>query len=504
MSSLFLLLAIIGTLILPGCSNKSKLPTSSYEKVQFAFNGVEKSFKKLPSASSAEYGEIRFLSSRNTAESALSEETPAVVFLADSQGNNPLDLIESMYTPGDSQGDIIDDLEYDQPPMIQFQCLKYILEKFGSNYSFGTKYYDDISGDVYVDLETGFEDTEHNEANKYKYRIRFSICIDIDKNDLITAQVGFDITLTKGQESINTHWYVEMTLDYNMISVSPYYELLMLTVNDEDELTYKELAKTYEYDYVKVEKGNIIEWRKFVFEADRTVKLDAAHPTLDSYLEEGIRYSADTVKWYKDHDLRKKTDHDSEASIAKAFFALGLNSTEIDSTKFVVKSGQQTAIISNFYKTVCQKFGKDVAYKLLCRNEEDRKNDNRPVRIAAFLDGYDEEYSTMVVYHDMTGAEFLTVGQELADLPTLPAPSFYYITKDGEKGERITDFSGAQFDFYEFNQDPTQSVPSVSLDYNGFTTSSMQNILEMCNYQARLVLTIGGLTLQAVIYYSPN
>ena len=105
---------------------------------------------------------------------------------------------------------MIDELEYDQPPMIQFQCLKSVLEKIGSDFSFGVKYYDDMTGEVFFDPETGRDmngislDATRNQY-KYDYLFRLSLRIGIDENDDIKADVSFDIRLTRENEEINTH-----------------------------------------------------------------------------------------------------------------------------------------------------------------------------------------------------------------------------------------------------------------------------------------------------------
>ncbi|HBF86908.1 MAG TPA: hypothetical protein DDW54_04430, partial [Clostridiales bacterium] len=112
-----------------------KLPESAREKVSFAFNGVEKSFS-------------------DSAKTANAAALPTV-YADENAFDSALQTIKNLYTAGDDQGDIIEDLEYDQPPMIQFQCLKAVFDKVGEGYSFGVKYYAEITGDVYFDMATG-------------------------------------------------------------------------------------------------------------------------------------------------------------------------------------------------------------------------------------------------------------------------------------------------------------------------------------------------------------
>ena len=68
------------------------------------------------------------------------------------KNESAFDAIDRLYTSSDNQGDVIDELEYDQPPMIQFQYLKSALEKIGTGFEFGTKYYYDIQNTVYYDI----------------------------------------------------------------------------------------------------------------------------------------------------------------------------------------------------------------------------------------------------------------------------------------------------------------------------------------------------------------
>ena len=186
LSAILILSAVFA---LSACGKKDKLPTTDYEKVAFAFKGVEKSFKTVGNKSAAD------------------AETFAVKRLLAGSGD-PLSTIRSVYTSGDSQGDVINDLEYTQPPMIQFQCLKAVLEKIGKGFEFGAKYYDDITGEVFVDVATGRDMSDDANKNDYKYdyTFRLALQIDIDEADLIKADVSFDIRLVRGNEDVSTIW----------------------------------------------------------------------------------------------------------------------------------------------------------------------------------------------------------------------------------------------------------------------------------------------------------
>ena len=194
----FLITTLVGFLgiSLIGCN--AKLPTTQYEKVKFAFNGVEKSFKNKKAAKAAILMPKAKLGGSNT--------------------SHGLDIIYSYFRDDDIQDNFLEEVEYNQPPMVQFQYLKKVLEKVGSGYEFGNKYYDTINGEMYLDVETGFK----KEGDQYKYNYTFTLGMDIniDDNDLITADISFDIKLNKGNEEYNTKWYVAIELDYDMANNS--------------------------------------------------------------------------------------------------------------------------------------------------------------------------------------------------------------------------------------------------------------------------------------------
>ena len=102
----------LGAIALTSCGDD--LPSSSYEKVQFAFNGVEKSLKSIKLSSN----EV------NTNESNYIKSN--IGLMAAKVNVDAYSAIENLYEDSDSQGDKIDELEYNQPPMIQFQYLKAI------------------------------------------------------------------------------------------------------------------------------------------------------------------------------------------------------------------------------------------------------------------------------------------------------------------------------------------------------------------------------------------
>ncbi|MBP5446361.1 MAG: hypothetical protein J6Y28_09340 [Acholeplasmatales bacterium] len=341
--------------MIAGCKKKTKLPTTDYEKVKYAFNGVEKSFKKPKTLDNSNDDLLKLLSFNPT--------------------QNDLNSIKNIYTTGDNQGDVIDELEYYAPPMIQFQCLKKVLEKIGEDYSFGTKYYDQIDGTAYIDLETGTDKSKESNKESYALTYEFILSIDIiiNDNNLINADVSFDITATQNNKNYHTLWYVSLILDYDMEESSPNYTLTMLTNNDEKEVVYRN-GYTYEYDYVEVVDSKIKEWRKFCFESSEKLVKDSMHTSFDDYANiDGIEYDSGTCKWYYNNELHKITKKNAikNKQVADIYYRIGLNSTDLDGTNFINKQGTKNSVIKTIYTEFSDLFKKDIIYSLLVDGEHD-------------------------------------------------------------------------------------------------------------------------------------
>ncbi len=432
---LLLLLAAVVTLstvlALSACGKKDKLPTTDYDKVAFAFKGVEKSFKTGGS------------------KSADNAEIYAVKRLLAGDGD-PLSTIRGVYSTGDSQGDVIDDLEYTQPPMIQFQCLKAVLEKIGKGFEFGAKYYDDITGEVFVDVATGRDMSDDANKNDYKYdyTFRLALRIDIDEADLIKADVSFDIRLVRGNEDVNMIWYVKMILDYDMTSTTPIYTLTMWTANDERQLAFRG-NYTYEYDYVDMKAAGINEWRKFVLEPDTKLVKDANHQSFETYRNEGVVYNADTCKWYADKDLKKITRYDENkgAIIADAFYAFGLNSTNIDGTAFLSENGIQSDTITSAYRDFSEIFKKDVIYSLVSEKEDDHGENGGhgdAVGISVMTEE-GEAWSARNIERDCTLSALLSGYGPWGQGIGIVRPVIWTVDENGNRIERLENFTDYDF-----------------------------------------------------------
>ena len=408
------------------------LPTTKYEKVAFAFNGVEKSLKDIELDSNIEYTNkenIKLLSATNL--------------------TNGLNTLDGIYTSGDSLGDIIDDLEYTQPPMIQFQCLKYVLEAVGKSYEFGTKYYNDMTGVMYFDMVDGFKKAQSNEY-KYDYLIRIALSITINDNDLINADVSFDITLSKDGKTFGTTWYVNMELDYDMENKTPNYTLAMYTANEQEALTFKE-GYTYEYDYVNVIDNKINEWRKFCLESTKKLVKDSNHNSINSYLnEECFDYDASTAKWYKNNNLRKITQMTNEKKIqvANVFYNdIGLNNTDIDGSVYRSKNGLEIDAIKDLYSEMTRLFKDDVIYSLVCRNEDDNKDkgnngQDHVIRIVARANNQDSFFENHVINGDPKLSDLFTNSSYWS---SNSYPEIYIIWSENEREEKNSDLSKLTF-----------------------------------------------------------
>ncbi len=320
-------------------------PTTKYEKVKTALSGVEASFQY------ASYHQLNAPKVRRSDEQGLAD-------------------LFALFTSSDIQGTSIEDLSYDQPPMIQFQYLKKVIETVGESYSFGEKYYDTITGSVYVDMETGYE--AEGEENKYNYTFVLALEVDINNNDLITADVSFDITLAKNENRYTSKWYVSMLLDYDMEKQLPNYSLKMITDNDEKNLSYRD-EHVYEYDYVEMKDSSIKEWRKFCLSASERLERNQAHPTFESYVDE-IEYNVDCFAWYKNGYFYKNNNLKDEKRLAFGeglFSGLCLNSTDINPEAFFNKEGTVNSKIKTIYNQFSQIYGKDIIYDLVTREEDE-------------------------------------------------------------------------------------------------------------------------------------
>lgn len=441
------------------------LPSSSYEKVQFAFNGVEKSLKSVKLSSD----EINFNKSNYSKSN--------IVLMAAKVNADAYSVIENLYEDSDSQGDIIDELEYNQPPMIQFQYLKAILDDTGSDFEFGTKYYSNITNSIYYDIETGKKKANTETNYKWDYDFKLALEINIDSNDLITCDVSFDVKLTKGSTEYNMDWYVGMELDYDMYDKNPNYKLNMLT----DDKNIKGEC-ILENDYVEVKNSKITEWRKFVLESDRKVVKDSSHPNFDSYINEGIEYTVGHLKWYKNSNLRKLMDNkgNNKRIAANALFNAGLNVTDINGAAFTNKNGTENDKIKTFYNEFSRISGSDIIYSLLPDDDKDPEKDKtKPAGIIVMLDENTSFGTQNYIVKNVSMNELFTDSEawknQAQDKYILP--KIYYTNADGEILDRITDLTPFRYYIVKGNTESLVSNGSLIADiYQQFDKPEMVDI----------------------------
>ena len=339
------------------CSCSGSTPQSSdsdYAKVKKAFDGVESSFKSTQQANLAR------LAPRYAINEGPSSSLQAIDELIQSTGEN--------------RGDTIDDLKYGQPPMIQFQCLKNVFEATGESFKFSNKYYDTINGDLYFDLNTG-EAKSSEDGEEYHYTYNFELGLGVMfSDDLITADISFDIGINQGNDHYNVSWFVKMYLDYDFDAESPTYTLLMLSENEKMDLPFH-LGVTYEYDYVKVNSNKINEWRKLFYETDQKLARDASHPSFDSY-KDIVTYTTGNHSWYKNENLKKVQDNENKLAFARELFNLGLNSTDIKKESYFTGEGERNSKVSDMYRSFSQVFRKDLIYPLMTDYEIEEDDDD--------------------------------------------------------------------------------------------------------------------------------
>ena len=255
-TSLVMILFVVFGLTACGSKDKVELPSSDYEKVQFAFNGVESSLKNSNSSKKLKSN----YASSDSKMLAISYGVPLLKLMANSVNSDEISTIYNAMSVDKETSN--PSFEYDEPPMIQFQYLKALYEEVGEVFTFGTKYTYNLTGSVYYDFKNRVATESAEFLQQYSFDL--SIKINIDENDLISAIVEFDITYTTGGISRNQKKYAELILDYDMNESSPTYELTMIDIDD--LLSFESDDEKYisaEYDYVNVEKNTIKEWRKF-------------------------------------------------------------------------------------------------------------------------------------------------------------------------------------------------------------------------------------------------
>ena len=380
-------LGIVFCFSLAACGNKDKvkLPSSNYEKVQFAFNGVESSLNSSNSSKELKANNL----SKTDIKLAMAYGEPVIKLMANTTNADDISTIYGALSVEKETSN--PSFEYDEPPMIQFQYLKALYEEVGEDFTFGTKYTYNLTGSVYYDFENRVATESAEFLQQYSFDL--SIKINIDENDLISAIVGFDITYTNGGISRNQKRYTELILDYDMNETSPTYELTMIDIDD--LLSFESDDEKYisaEYDYVNVEKNTIREWRKFGV---------CSPNTLANYQDNDYIYKYSVLRAFKDNKLFKATNSfDKNINLKNAVLGLGFIDALTSRDAFNRESGQD----NNKIQVVVNKFnnilGKDFVNSFIYTGAtEEWVDDREPEPENLFL--RIESTGGYQVYHDI-------------------------------------------------------------------------------------------------------
>ena len=401
------ILFVTSLLTLAGCGGNA--PLNKYQKVSKAFEAV-----------------ARTLDLSSNRRSLMPKQAINI--------HGDMSNFDTYFTNAQTDERIEDQLDLDSPPFMQFQYLKVIYESIGGNYSFDTKYSHTITGDVYIDFETGYKDETRSNENKYSFTFDLSIYVNINDNDLITSEVGMDITLTHDRDTYKYYKYALLILDYDFEQNDDNYEMALYDYGQDKDLAYLHCDYGYEYDYCLISHNKLIEWRKFRYEADRKMVKDAAHPTLDSYINEGAEITYDNQRWYKNNVL-KRVDSNTSASlsIAKELYrSFGLNNTDLNPEGFFAKASTDSNVIQTIYDGASREYGDELMYHIIGEEDDEKEGNGWP--------NHDIE--------QITGINSITFSNR--DAVTFES---YRDDRDGESASVVITVKGANSDEYRVFED---------------------------------------------------
>ncbi len=317
--------------ILASCGG-SGLPSTNYEKVSYAFNGVEKALKNQSSSSKKQL--------INKKANIASSET-----------------IDTIYSFLEQDGDSTKaDITYNDTPLIQFQYVKALYEELGTDLAFNTKYSEKLTGEIYFDFTKG----EQASGNEYlnQYEVICSFLVNIDENNIITCDVGFDMTFNNNGTIRHQLMYCDFYLDYDMKNESPTFEFLIKYIDDALAYTDEnEKGITGEYSYIKVEENIIKNYQKFGV---------SAKSDLSNYKNEDFIYKYSALRGFKDSKNYKitnpfiKDDNLKEAVIN----GLGIMDTFVNYKSYFNKDGTSTDKIKGIMQKFDNIYGRSVLYSI--------------------------------------------------------------------------------------------------------------------------------------------
>lgn len=402
---------ILGVSCLASCggSGPEPLPTTDKEKVAFAFKGVDKSLRNQRAANR----KLLPLNAIRTDEG-----------------------VAEMYRQFDETRDVeAPDIEYNEPPLVQFQFIKQLYEAVGDDYALGTVYTTTVTGEVTYDFDTG-----KYEGDLHRYSAEVDIYIGIDSKDYITAEFGMQIVYTA--PSGQTHeqkFYAYLGLDYDFERNEPNYTLSMRNSDDCSAYPEDQVYCSYEYDYVEVQEGAILEWRKAYVAANRKLILDQAHPDFASYMNEGLEFSGGARayknhKQYKTTRTGKKSDNPEDTAKRIALCTtvvdkLGGNASDIHADAFFAKDKVQNAKVKEIYNGFSHTYGVDIVASIVITGSHIYEHGGEPqqepthLRLLNAVTGRSVSFTDVAILEDDTAtfADLIdNVDVYLADSPLIP------------------------------------------------------------------------------------
>ena len=403
---------ILGVSCLASCggSGPEPLPTTDKEKVTFAFKGVDKSLRNQKAANN-----------RLSPLHAISTD----------QG------VAELYRQFDEIRDVeAPDIEYNEPPLVQFQFIKQLYEATGDGYALGTTYKATVTGQFTYDFSTG----EYENILQH-YSAEISIYIGINSKDYITAEFGMHVFYA--DEQSNTHeqkFYAYLGLDYDFEKNEPNYALTLRNSDDCSAFPEDEVYCSYEYDYVEVQEGAIKEWRKAYVATNKKLTLDTAHPNFDSYDDGTLEY-AGGARAYKNHKQYKTTrtgkksesaeDNAKRLALARTVVdKLGGNATDIHADAFFAREKTENAKVVEIYNGFSRTYGVDIVASLaICgahiyeRGGEPQREPTH-LRLLNAVTGRSVSYTDVAILEDDTAVFADLIDNVdvvyLADSPLIP------------------------------------------------------------------------------------
>ena len=329
----------------------SRLPTTNYEKVKFAFDGVEKSLKEK---------EVYIY---NEPEDNLNWFGPHGV---------PTYLTQ--------QDDYNLDFDYNDSTLIQFQYLKALYDEIGKDLIFGTKYEYNINGSIYYDFDKGEEIKEEKYLNQYSLDLSFEI--NIDDEDEITSSINFDLKYNNNGIIRNQNRYLEIELSYSMDIISPCFELSIYDINDllsnDDD---KEKYINCYYNFFDVSHNEIVNWNRYgISSPEEYYKYINYENEYDKCINDNYIYKYSNIDMYSPNIYRKlENKFNKDEDLLKDFYADAGYYKEpimyISREIFKGKDGIENDKILTVKNILDESYGKDIINALVYTGEKEKWED---------------------------------------------------------------------------------------------------------------------------------